>query len=205
MAGQEFARGPRQLGHATRSRGAGPHPPSPTRGDGEILGRADGGRKDRLWNISPQLHAQMAEVARRFRKAATPSEAMLWDALRGRSLRGRKFRRQQPIGPFVVDFYCPEERLIVEVEGPVHLRQAKADRDRQRLLESFGLRLLRLTAEMVETQLDRALGKIEAAFDHGSPARHPSRLTPSPLVGEGAGGEGNSRRRATRAQLTSPR
>jgi len=56
----------------------------------------------------------MTEVARGFRKAPTPSEAILWRALRGEALDGRKFRRQQPIGPFIVDFYCSTERLIVE-------------------------------------------------------------------------------------------
>ncbi|HEY8476661.1 MAG TPA: DUF559 domain-containing protein, partial [Chloroflexota bacterium] len=57
----------------------------------------------------------MVEVARQFRKAPTRAEALLWSALKGRRLDGVKFRRQQPIGSFVVDFCAPERRLVVEV------------------------------------------------------------------------------------------
>ena len=63
----------------------------------------------------------------------------MWNSLRRKRLDGRKFRRQQPIGPFVVDFFCPAERLIVEVDGPIHDSQREADRVRQQLLETLGL------------------------------------------------------------------
>ena len=79
------------------------------------------------WVVPPALKASMTEVARGFRKAPTPSEAILWRALRGEVLDGRKFRRQQPIGPFIVDFYCSTERLIVEVDGGVHESQRERE------------------------------------------------------------------------------
>lgn len=121
----------------------------------------------------------MTEVARRFRKEPTPGEALLWQALRNRRLGGRKFRRQQPIGPFVVDFYCAEERLVIEVDGPVHLGQGRQDRDRQRLLESLGLRFLRLKTDEIENSLASALERICAAF-----------RGPVPLSRAGRGGRG---------------
>ncbi len=91
------------------------------------------------WTIPEALRRQMLEIAHQFRKAPTRSEALLWNALRRKRLDGRKFRRQQPIGPFVVDFFCPAERLIVEVDGPIHDSQREADRVRQQLLETLGL------------------------------------------------------------------
>ena len=82
------------------------------------------------WEISPTMHHEMAQIARQFRKAPTASEVMLWEALRGRQLQSVKFRRQQPIGPFVVDFFAAAQKLIVEVDGPIHDQQQEADRRR---------------------------------------------------------------------------
>jgi very-short-patch-repair endonuclease len=106
----------------------------------------------------------MVEVARQLRRESTPSEETLWQALRKRQLSGRKFRRQQPIGPFVVDFFCAEERLVVEVDGPIHQTQVDADNARQRLLEATGLRILRVTVSEVERDLEQVLRAISATF-----------------------------------------
>lgn len=114
--------------------------------------------------IPEALRRKMVETARQFRKTPTPSEAVLWQALRGKKLDGVKFRRQQPIGPFVVDFYAPAYRLVVEVDGPIHEAQRTADRERQELLESLGLRVVRLSAHQVESDLSGALNAIRAAF-----------------------------------------
>ena len=126
--------------------------------------------KRERWRIPPALRARMVEVARDFRKEPTPSEALLWRALRGHRLAGFKFRRQQPIGPFVVDFYCPTARLIVEVDGPIHEYQRAADAARQTLLESLGLRFLRVSAAHVDQHIDTVLAAIAAALrtTHGS-------------------------------------
>ena len=126
--------------------------------------RGEGVESEQRWKIPAALHARMVEVARTFRKEATASEAVLWRALRGRQLAGRKFRRQQPIGPFVVDFFCAEERLIVEVDGAIHDTQQEADAYRQSLIESLGLRFVRLPAVMVETDLDTALQRITQSY-----------------------------------------
>ena len=132
------------------------------------------------WQVSPVLHQKMKEVARQFRKEPTPSEAILWQALRNRKLEGRKFRRQQPIGCFIVDFFCAAERLIVEVDGAIHESQKILDQQRQELLESLGLRFIRVSSDLVETNLSAALEIISHAFILDSP--HPP--APSPKLAE---------------------
>ena len=83
------------------------------------------------------------ESAIALRQRTTPAEEMLWSALRGRMVCGLKFRRQHPIGPFVVDFWCPERNLVVEVDGDVHDGQAEQDAYRDEHLAAFGCRVLR--------------------------------------------------------------
>ena len=111
----------------------------------------------------------MQEIARQLRKAPTPSEVILWTALRGKQLDGRKFRRQVSIGAFVVDFYCWTEKLVIEVDGGVHELQRGADAERQALLESLGLRFIRVSAEEVEADLPSVLTRIKATF--GNPSK----------------------------------
>jgi very-short-patch-repair endonuclease len=124
------------------------------------------------WDLSPSLKQKMTEVARQFRKIPTLSEDILWQAIRNRKLDGRKFRRQQPIGSFVVDFFCGSEQLIVEVDGPIHESQRECDRQRQELLESLNLKVVRITSEQVENDLDLVLVLIRGMFledPHPSP------------------------------------
>ncbi len=115
--------------------------------------------------INPLLQRQMYEVARRFRKEPTASEHLLWQALRNKQCAGRKFRRQQPIGGFIVDFLCADEKLIIEVDGEIHAAQREADAERQHLLEQAGYRVLRFTANQVESQRDAVLATITALWN----------------------------------------
>ena len=105
------------------------------------------------------LHVRMVEMARDFRKAPTTSERELWSVLRRDQL-GVSFRRQQPIGPFGVDFFCAGHRLIVEVDGPIHESQQERDAERQRLLEACGYRVVRFTANDVEQNLPQVIAAI---------------------------------------------
>jgi very-short-patch-repair endonuclease len=114
--------------------------------------------------VPPETYHALLERARSFRKESTSSEERLWQALRRKQLAGRKFRRQQPIGGFIVDFFCATERLIVEVDGLIHDQQQAADTARQEYLESHGLRFVRVTAEQVETDLTNVLATIVSAF-----------------------------------------
>jgi very-short-patch-repair endonuclease len=87
--------------------------------------------------------------ARELRANRTESEGRLWSELRGRRLGGWKWRRQAPIGPFIVDFYCPAAKLVVELDGSQHLDQADYDARRTRFLESGGLRVIRFGSENI--------------------------------------------------------
>ncbi|MEB3885612.1 DUF559 domain-containing protein [Lyngbya sp. CCY1209] len=133
------------------------------------------------WEIPPHLQKRMLEIARQFRKEPTPSEAILWQALRRRQLENRKFRRQHPIGTFIVDFFCWQERLIVEVDGPIHERQREADRQRQELLESLGLHFVRVTSEEVENNLPKVLETIKQSFGLLGPLEPSEPSSPSPF------------------------
>ena len=97
-------------------------------------------------------------------------------------LAGLKFRRQQPIGKYIVDFYCPEEALIVEVDGSVHLDREEKDQYRQRWLESEGFRVLRFLNTDVYRNVEAVLEEIVRVCGVEDSSPHPN---PSPLNGEG--------------------
>ncbi|NOH02875.1 MAG: endonuclease domain-containing protein [Chloroflexi bacterium] len=126
----------------------------------------------------------MVEIARQFRKEPTRSEAMLWLALRGKKLDGIKFRRQQPIGNFVVDFYNSVFRLVVEVDGSVHDDQVELDQERQNILEQLGLNVLRVKSENVEKNLPSVLEMIRSKINE---LKINASKSPSPFIGEGLG------------------
>ncbi len=96
----------------------------------------------------------LKDVRRDLRNHATPAERALWQTLKQSQLEGRKFRRQHSIGRYVLDFYCPEERLGVELDGSVHedpLRR-QYDATRQAELEALGVRVLRFeNREVLQT------------------------------------------------------
>jgi very-short-patch-repair endonuclease len=86
---------------------------------------------------------EATERARRLRREMGWSEKRLWQALRGKGI-GFRFRRQHPVGPYTLDFYCFEARLCLEVDGEVHAQKAESDARRDDLLASFGIKTLRI-------------------------------------------------------------
>ena len=106
---------------------------------------------------------QQEGLARDFRKVPTPSEALLWERLRGRRAGGLKFRRQHPIGRFIVDFYCVEAGLVVEVDGPVHEEARADDERREHELRERNVRVLRVTNADIACDLDAVVAKVIAA------------------------------------------
>lgn len=102
--------------------------------------------------------------ARENRQRATPSESLLWRALRGRKL-GFYFRRQHPISAFIVDFACTTRRLVVEIDASIHRIQQERDAHRQRVLEALGWRVVRLDAERVERDVAGAIAVVRAALE----------------------------------------
>ena len=93
--------------------------------------------------------------ARELRKSSTEAEKMLWRRLRLRQIGGYKFRRQQPVGAYIVDFVCFEKKLIVELDGGQHAERVSYDGERTAWLESQGFNVLRFWNHEV-------LGQIEA-------------------------------------------
>jgi len=112
--------------------------------------------------MSRRVHASrhMIGRVRALRQAETPPEELLWLALRNDQIGGQKFRRQHPIGPYVVDFYCHGAKLVVEVDGMSHDDKAAADAERTRYLELQGLRILRVMNEDVMHDLDAVTREI---------------------------------------------
>jgi len=111
--------------------------------------------------------------ARRLRRSSTDVESRLWNQLRSRTLNGFKFVRQEPIGPFVVDFVCQERRLVIEVDGGQHATDARDVRRDQWLLE-HRYRVLRFWNNDVIENMDGVLEMIASALA-AEAAPHPDR------------------------------
>ena len=105
----------------------------------------------------------LAPCAQYSRRNPTPSERILWEALRGRRL-GVKFRRQVVLGTVIVDFFAPEPRLAVEVDGAAHIGRQRQDRQRDAYLASYGVRVVRVKAWHVECELHAVLARIRTAL-----------------------------------------
>jgi len=116
--------------------------------------------------------------ARKLRENQTDVESKLWSRLRDRQFNGVKFRRQHPIGAFVVDFCCVERGLVVELDGGQHAERSDVDERRTRVLERFGYRVLRFWDNEVISNLDGMLETISEALE----GPHPD---PLPLRGRG--------------------
>ncbi|MEM8809286.1 MAG: endonuclease domain-containing protein [Cyanobacteria bacterium P01_G01_bin.38] len=113
-------------------------------------------QKPRIRGTTPEIEA----AARRLRKNPTLAEQTLWTALKNRQLEGLKFRAQHPIGRFIIDFYCPICRLLIEVDGAAHQTQADYDRVRTEQLEAYGYKVLRFTNDEVMNNLPFVLSTI---------------------------------------------
>jgi very-short-patch-repair endonuclease len=111
--------------------------------------------------------------ARNLRANSTKAELRLWRQLRARSLMGHKFVRQEPIGPFIVDFVCREQRLVIEVDGGQHATD-KRDAVRDRWLAGQHYRVLRFWNNDVLGNMDGVLEMIAAALPADGPP-HPDR------------------------------
>ena len=127
------------------------------------------------------------ERARTLRKSMSSAERLLWRGLRARQVDGARFRRQHPIGIYIVDFVCLERRLVVEVDGGQHTEEDHivSDARRDRWLGSEGYRVMRVSTTDVYTNLAGVLDTTWAALRDPPPvraARHPPPGTPSDLA-----------------------
>jgi very-short-patch-repair endonuclease len=139
--------------------------PSPARGRGAGGEGAEG-------------YGRMLNNAKTLRSKQTEAEQRLWYHLRAHRFLGLKFKRQKPMGRYIVDFVCLEQRLIIEVDGGQHSEQLHYDQDRDAWLRSQGYTVLRFWNNDVMQQLENVLEQIRCAL--------PSPPTPLPQTGEGS-------------------
>jgi very-short-patch-repair endonuclease len=106
----------------------------------------------------------------------TGPETRLWSRLRARQFQGLKFRRQHGIGPYIVDFYCPEQSLVIEVDGDSHADadQIVKDRQREKYLRSRGLRVIRYINDDILKNLEGVLEDLAGEVSSGSTSPCPS-------------------------------
>ncbi len=121
--------------------------------------------------VTPVEPLRSRDAARLLRGNQTAAEQRLWSYLRRRQVDGLRFRRQHILGSFIADFYCPQVRLVVKVDGGVHNRpeQQLHDQERDAALRESGLQICRVTNDDVFNDINAVLSRIrETAHMHGS-------------------------------------
>ena len=116
--------------------------------------------KSFFYNASPEIFKR----ARELRKNLTGAEKALWDELKENKFNGLHFRRQHPISKFIVDFYCHQYSLVIELDGGVHLKEDVAERDegREYELKKLGIKILRFKNEEILSNIESVLHRIES-------------------------------------------
>ena len=107
------------------------------------------------------LWTKLKPLAREMRHEPTQAEDLLWQRLRNRQVQHAKFRRQHAIDRFLVDFYCAEASLVIEVDGEIHQFTPEEDAIRQEFLESQGLKVMRFPNNAVLEQTEEVIQKID--------------------------------------------
>ena len=124
---------------------------------------------------------KLKERSRELRKNSTLAEVLLWNQLKRRKMLGYSFLRQRPIYKYIVDFYCPTLKLVIEIDGDSHRNKFQSDQTRQRDLERLGLRVLRFQDRDVKHDMANVLTCIQNWIERGekfskskgSTERHP--------------------------------
>ena len=107
----------------------------------------------------------LKEKARELRNNSTKTEILLWTFLKDKQLRGFDFHRQKPIDEFIVDFFCPELMLAIEIDGVSHIGNEEYDKERQSKLEKLGVKFLRFKDDDVFYSCDWVVKEIERWID----------------------------------------
>ncbi len=110
----------------------------------------------------------LKSTRKKLRNEATDAEKLLWNSLKHRQLAGHKFRRQHSIDRYILDFYCPQHKLAIELDGGGHFTQTAIDYDEQRtaFLNSLEIQVLRFTNEEIMKNLGGALERIKEILNH---------------------------------------
>jgi very-short-patch-repair endonuclease len=116
---------------------------------------------------------KLKEYARELRNNSTYTEVQLWNYLKGKQLRGYDFDRQKPIDNFIIDFYCKELMLAIEIDGESHYGNKAKDKKKDKRLNELGVTVLRFDDMEVVHQLDKVVESIEKWIDENSNSTHP--------------------------------
>lgn len=138
----------------------------------EIHRRGEGGRgvdfrqfkgavmKEKQIIVGQKVNPIKQERAKQLRREMTPEEKKLWYYLRSNQLNGLHFRRQQVIDGFIADFYCHAARLVIEIDGGIHERQREYDGERDRIISSRGLQVIRIRNEEIQKDIYQVMQRI---------------------------------------------
>ncbi|MEW6678402.1 MAG: endonuclease domain-containing protein [Pseudomonadota bacterium] len=152
------------------------------RGSAATSASASGGGASQRPALAKALPKDILAYARDLRGQQTDAEQLLWQILRAKRFLGLKFRRQHPVGRYILDFYCGELKLAIELDGGQHAEHQAYDQDRTRFLEEQGIHVLRYWNNQM-------LGETEAVLEtihQEVMGRRPSPPAPLPLAGEGS-------------------
>ena len=119
----------------------------------------------------PSMQPLIRDTARRLRREQTEWEHNLWTRLRRRQLKGFKFRRQHPIGPFFADFFCPEAKLVIEIDGSQHADELARDESRTEFLRDAGYDVLRFWNHEIRSEIDAVVQRIGDALEKSRTTR----------------------------------
>lgn len=119
--------------------------------------------ESKIINIAKQnlgANLNIKSKARELRKRMTEQEKILWNHIRGRKQNGIYFRRQHPYGIYILDFFCFEANLVIEIDGMIHIARRDYDNERSKYLESTGLKVLSFKNRDIENRIEWVLDKI---------------------------------------------
>ena|ERR1039457_2754755 len=107
--------------------------------------------------------AETIEFAKRLRKHMTLAEKVIWQRLKGKNIKGLKFRRQHPIGHYTADFYCHKIRLVIEIDGPIHMKKECTVHDETRTAEMnrYDIKVIRFTNDEVRNHIGLVMNSIK--------------------------------------------
>lgn len=127
----------------------------------------------------------LLDNAKTLRRNLTDAEQKLWYYLRAHRFMGRKFKRQKPIGRYVVDFICLEEKLIIELDGGQHAESVTYDQERDVWLRSLGYTVLRFWNNEMLNETESVLERLRLAIENREASSETLSLGPSPVNGRG--------------------
>ena len=171
-----------------------PRPLSLSKGEGESARRGRSPQSSR-WGVVRRGYPRHAlTAARTLRRNRTDAEGLLWHYLRNEQLDGYRFRRQHPIGRYIVDFACPSRKVLIELDGGQHAEQTSRDEKRGAFLRARGYRVLRFWNTEVFENCFGVLERVYEAVAGDPPPQSPApdgsatATPPHPSTGSGAGG-----------------